>query len=339
MSHHSPPIIGCSMPAEKMRDQIDRVARTDLAVMIRGERGTGKDVVAAEIHRKSNRAAGPFVRVNSSALPEELVESELFGCAKGAFTGAVERPGKFELANGGTIFLDEVAELSRTAQPKLLHVTETLHVDRIGGRTPIPVDFRLIVATNRNLEEMVQRGTFRDDLYDRLNTFSIWVPPLRERLVDLPLLVDYFIHNCASEANRMVQGVAPEVMDLFLRYTWPGNVRELRGIVRRGVFTGKSEWIGEEDLPSDFAQRMASPAVNLGSHDEQVKALSLRLIVSALEKFNGNKSQAMAYLGLTRPRFYRLLKLHGLYNGALTSSKNGHGEPEWIGRKTWKRSV
>jgi len=124
--------------------------------------------------------------------------------------------------------------------------------------------------------------------------------------------------------------VAPEVMDLFLQYTWPGNVRELRSIVRRGVFTGKSEWIGEEDLPSDFAQRMASPAVNLGGHDGQMKALSLQLIVSALEKFSGNKSQAMAYLGLTRPRFYRLLKLHGLYNGALTSSRNGHGEPEWI---------
>ena len=144
------------------------------------------------------------------------------------------------------------------------------------------------------------------------------------------MLVDYFIHNCAAEANRMVQGVAPEVMDLFLQYTWPGSVRELRSIVRRGVFTGKSEWIGEEDLPSDFAQRMASPAVNLGGHDGQMKALSLQLIVSALEKFSGNKSQAMAYLGLTRPRFYRLLKLHGLYNGALTSSRNGYGEPEWM---------
>jgi Nif-specific regulatory protein len=330
MNYHSPPMIGCSAPAEKMRDQIDRVARTNLAVMIRGEKGTGKDVVAAEIHRKSNRAAGPFVRVNSSALPEELVESELFGCTKGAFTGAVERTGKFELANGGTIFLDEVAELSRTAQPKLLHVTETLQVDRIGGRTPIPVDFRLIVATNRNLEEMVQQGKFRDDLYDRLNTFSIWVPALRERLDDVPLLVDYFIHNCAAEANRMVQGVTPEVMDRFQQYSWPGNVRELRLLVRRGVFTGKNDWICLEDLGPDFAERIAAPAVQLGTHDEQLQALSLQLIVSALEKFNGNKSLAIAYLGLTRPRFYRLLKLHGLYDGPPTPSKNGHGEPEWI---------
>ena len=196
--HHSPPIIGCSAPAEKLRGEIDEVACTDLVVMIRGERGTGKDVVAREIHRKSQRAGGSFIRVNCGALPEELVESELFGCSKGAYTGAVDRPGKFELAHGGTIFLDEVGELSRKAQPKLLNVTETNTVDRIGGRTPIPVDFRLIVATNRNLEEMVQQGTFRDDLYDRLNMISIYVPPLRERLEDIPLLVDYFISDCAG---------------------------------------------------------------------------------------------------------------------------------------------
>jgi len=234
MNHHNPPMIGCSTPMEKLRGEIDQVAGMDLTVMIRGERGTGKDVVAREIHLKSKRAAGgPFIRVNCGALPEELVETELFGCSKGAYTGAEDRPGKFELAHGGTIFLDEVGELSRKAQPKLLHVTETLTVDRIGGRTPIPVDFRLIVATNRNLEEMVRQGTFRDDLYDRLNMFSIWVPPLRARLEDIPLLVDYFISDCVGQAKRLVTAAPQQVLDLFQQYSRPGNIRELRNVVKR----------------------------------------------------------------------------------------------------------
>ena len=200
MNRHGPPIIGCSAPAEKLRGEVEQIACTDLTVMIRGEKGTGKDVVAREIYRRSNRAAGAFVRVNCASIPDELAESELFGCEKGAFTGAESRPGKFEQANGGTIFLDEVGELSMKIQPKLLHVTETLAMDRIGGRKPIPVDFRLIVATNRNLEEMVRQGKFRDDLYDRLNVVSICVPPLRARMEDIPLLVDYFISDCAGEA-------------------------------------------------------------------------------------------------------------------------------------------
>jgi transcriptional regulator with PAS, ATPase and Fis domain len=327
MNHHSPPIIGCSAPAEKLRGEIDEVACTDLAVMIRGERGTGKDVVAREIHRKSKRAGGPFIRVNCGALPEELVETELFGCSKGAYTGAEDRPGKFELAEGGTIFLDEIGELSRKAQPKLLHVTENLTVDRIGGRTPIPVNFRLILATNRNLEEMIRQGTFRDDLYDRLNMVSIWMPPLRERLDDIPLLVDYFISDCAGQAQRMVTGAAQQVLDLFQQYSWPGNVRELRNIVKRGVFTGKTEWIRQEDLPFDFAQRLATPPMKLGNHDDQLRELSSRLLVAALKQCHGNKSKAAVLLGLTRNKFYRLLKLHGLDG---ESPGNGLEESDWI---------
>src|SRR5438093_4475074 len=261
------PLIGCSATAEELRDEVQKVARTNLTVMIRGERGTGKDLVAGEIHLKSNRA-GSFIRVNCVGLPEELVETELFGCEKGAYTGAEARKGKFEQAHGGTIFLDEVGELSMKIQPKLLHVTETLAVDRIGGRKPIPLDFRLIVATNRNLEEMVRQGKFRDDLYDRLNVVSICVPPLRERMDDIPLLVDYFISDCAGEARRMVTGAAPQVLDLFQQYSWPGNIRELRNIVKRCVFTGRTESIPQEDLSFDFAQRLASPPVNLGNYDE-----------------------------------------------------------------------
>src|SRR5438874_431176 len=165
-------------------------------------------------------------------------------------------------------------------QPKLLHVTETLAVDRIGGRKPIPVDFRLIVATNRNLEEMVRQGKFRDDLYDRLNVVSICVPPLRARMEDIPLLVDYFISDCAGEARRMVTGAAPQVLDLFQQYSWPGNIRELRNIVKRCVFTGRTESIRQEDLSFDFAQRLASPPVNLGNYDEQLRELSRQLVRS-----------------------------------------------------------
>jgi len=310
-----------------LRGEVEQIACTDLTVMIRGEKGTGKDVVAREIYRRSNRAAGPFVRVNCASVPDELAESELFGCEKGAFTGAESRPGKFEQANGGTIFLDEVGELSMKIQPKLLHVTETLAVDRIGGRKPIPVDFRLIVATNRNLEEMVRQGKFRDDLYDRLNVVSIGVPPLRARMEDIPLLVDYFISDCAGEARRMVTGAAPQVLDLFQQYSWPGNIRELRNIVKRCVFTGRTESIRQEDLSFDFAQRLASPPVNLGNHDEQLRELSRQLVAGALKRCHDNKSKAADLLGVTRNKFYRLLKLHGLDG---ESPDNGNGESDWI---------
>jgi Nif-specific regulatory protein len=326
MSHYSPPIIGCSEPAEKLRSDIDQVARTNMTVMIRGERGTGKDVVAHEIHRKSKRAAGPFIKVNCSALPQELVESELFGVAKGAFTNAVERPGRFELAHGGTIFLDEVGELDQKAQPNLLQVTESFTVDRVGGRAPIPVDFRLIVATNRNLEEMAEQGAFRDDLYDRLNMFSICVPPLRARKDDIPLLVDYFIGDSVSQAQRMVEGATPQVLDLFQQYWWPGNVRELRAVISRCVFTGKSDWIREEDL--DFFKQKTAPApIKAGTYNDRMRECSRQLLVAALQQCDGNRTKAAQLLHLTRNKFYRLLNLHGLDG---ESPHNGRGETDWL---------
>jgi len=326
MSYLSPPIIGCSEPAEKLRNNIDQVAQTNMTVMIRGEKGTGKDVVANEIHRKSKRAGGPFIKVNCGALPRDLVESELFGVAKGAFTNAVERPGKFELAHGGTIFLDEIGELDEKAQPKLLQVTESFTVDRLGGRLPIPVDFRLIVATNRNLEQMTEQGTFRDDLYDRLNMYSILVPPLRARKDDIPLLVDYFIGDCLGQAQRMVEGATPEALDILQEYWWPGNVRELRSVVSRVVFTGKNDWICEEDL--DFlSPKMCRPVVKGGSYHDQMTAFSRQIIVWALQESEGNRTKAAKLLGLTRTKFYRLLDLHGLGD---EPPRNGQGEKDWL---------
>jgi transcriptional regulator with PAS, ATPase and Fis domain len=326
MSHHSPPIIGCSEPAEKLRDDIEKVAQTNMTVMIRGERGTGKDVVANEIHRRSRRSGGPFIKVNCGALPQELVESELFGVAKGAFTNAVERPGKFELAHGGTIFLDEVGELDHKAQPKLLQVTESFTVDRVGGRLPIPVDFRLIVATNRNLEEMAEQGKFRDDLYDRLNMFSISVPPLRDRKDDIPLLVDYFIGDCVSQAQRIVEGATPEVLEIFHQYWWPGNVRELRAVINRVVFTGKSDWISEEDL-AFFKQKTAPTPIKSGTYNEQMREYSRQLLLAVLQECGGNKTKAAKRLGLMRSKLYRLLDLHGLDG---ESPRDGRGETDWL---------
>src|SRR5712691_5015397 len=187
------PLIGWGEKMQGTRVEIETMAPTNMNVMIRGERGTGKELVAQEIHLKSNRATGPFISVNCASLPETLIETELFGCEKGAFTGSEFRKGRFEQAHGGTLLLDEIGEFSMAVQPKLLRVLQEREVDRVGGKTPIPVDFRLIVSTNRNLEEMTRTGKFREDLYDRLNMDSIRVPPLRERLDDIPGLCEYFI--------------------------------------------------------------------------------------------------------------------------------------------------
>jgi transcriptional regulator with PAS, ATPase and Fis domain len=323
------PLIGCSEKAEEMREAVRSIACSNLTVMILGERGTGKDLVASEIHLKSNRP-GQFVRVNCASLPEELVESELFGCEKGAYTGAESRKGKFEQADRGTIFLDEVGELSPKAQPKLLHVTDTRAVDRIGGQRSIPVDFRLIVATNQNLEDMVRQGKFRADLYDRLNMDIIRVPPLRERMDDVPLLADYFRGRCADEARREVTDIAQQVLDLFQQYLWPGNIRELQQTIKRAVYKGHSDMIRLEDLPFDFAKKTAEPAVMLGDYRELMQAYSRHLVVTALTRCNGDRgkvAKASKLLNLSQSQLYRLIDVHGLDK---PSSRKGKEGMDWI---------
>ena len=326
MLNYHGPLIGCSVRAEELRNAVQRIACTNLTVMIRGERGTGKDLVAGEIHRKSNRA-GPFVRVNCAGLPDELVETELFGCEKGAYTGATQsRAGKFEQAHQGTIFLDEIGELTSRAQPKLLHVTETLAVDRVGGQRSIPVDFRLLVATNRDLEEMVWQGRFREDLYDRLKMDVIRVPPLRERMDDIPLLADYFRDRYANESKRPVRTIAPQVIDKFQQHLWPGNIRELQNIIRRAVYTCLTGTIRVDNLPFDFAQRTAGPPVKLGNYHERMQACSRELIVAALTHCHGDRTKAAGLLGLSRSHFHRLIKTHNLDDDA---DDNGSRE-SWL---------
>jgi transcriptional regulator with PAS, ATPase and Fis domain len=304
-----------------LRDEIAKIAPTRLTVMIRGERGTGKELVAQEIHLRSDRASGPFISVNCAGLQDSLIESELFGCEKGAFTGAVFRKGKFELAHGGTLFLDEVAELSMIAQPKLLRVLSTREVDRVGGRQPIPSDFRLVVATNQNLEEMADHGKFRQDLYDRLNMDCIRVPPLRERPEDISTLADYFIGHYISQARRPVSGVSEQVLDMFRTYWWPGNVRELESIIHRAVFVGRTELIRAEDLSNDFVEKRAAGPVKVGNYHELMQKHSRQLVINALAQCGDSRLKAAALLGLSRSNFYSLLEQHGL-NG----KKNGKNE-------------
>jgi transcriptional regulator with PAS, ATPase and Fis domain len=308
---------------EDLRVEIDRTALMDLTVMIFGERGTGKEIAAQRMHLKSSRANGPFIRVNCASFPDTLIDTELFGCERGAFTGAESRKGKFELAEGGTLLLDEIGELSMLAQPKLLRVLQEREVDRMGGKHPIPVNFRLITATNKSLREMARKGLFREDLLDRLSQDAIRIPPLRERLEDIPTLCDYFIGEFVPIAKRPVIGVSAQVLDLFQSYSWPGNVRELENVIRRGVFKGKSEEIRVDDLGFEFLQGIASARVELGEHDQLVQACSRQLFVAALSQCRDNKTKAMKLLGMERTRFYRLLDNHGLLN---KSSNNGSGD-------------
>ena len=319
---------------QALRADVRAVAPTDLTVVIQGERGTGKELVANEIHLQSERANAAFVKLNCASLTESLAETELFGCEKGAFTGAEFRKGPFEQAHAGTLFLDEIGELPLRIQAKFLRVVETREVNRVGGRGSIPVNFRLIVATNRDLKEMARAQKFRADLYDRLNMATIRTPPLRQRLDDIPLIAEYLMNLYGPIAKRQVTGLAQEVLDLFRKYSWPGNVRELENTVRRAVFTGHSGLIRLGDLPFDFAQNMAAAApVTPGNHDRLVKDYSRSLILGALRQSGGNRTKARAILGLAKTRFYRLLKTHGLDaesgNGREEQDQNGE-DCDWM---------
>lgn len=270
-----------------------KAADSSANVLIRGESGTGKEVIAEGIHYASGRRRGPFIRVNCGAIPGALLESELFGHEKGAFTGAVRRKlGKFELANHGTIFLDEIGELDKNLQVKLLRVLQQKEFDRVGGEETIHVDVRIIAATNRNLEEMVHEGTFRDDLYYRLNVIPIILPPLRDRPDDIPLLVEHFIEKISKENKKDVRGITPEAMRMFMHYRWPGNVRELENVIERVITLMDSDLITEELLPSYIKGDIAGREVR-GQADDTVlpwEEYEKQIIANALRQgtsFNG----------------------------------------------------
>lgn len=298
---------------------IGKVASTSATVLISGESGTGKELIANTIHYNSLRSHGPLVKVNCGALPESLLESELFGHEKGAFTGAAARKlGRFELANKGTIFLDEIGEVSQALQVKLLRVLQEREFERVGGTELVKTDIRIIAATNRNLEEMVAKGAFREDLYYRLNVVSIHVPPLRERREDIPLLADYFLHKYAQENNRTMSMFDVETCSLLADYNWPGNVRELANVVERAVIMSTGCVIFPEDLPQALSRQQifameASSDYTGQSLKEIIKQVERNVIKQALANNNGNKVKTAKDLGMSRRALLYKIEEYELY--------------------------
>jgi Nif-specific regulatory protein len=299
-----------------MRDvyrRIAKVAPTESTVLITGESGTGKELVARAIHRNSPRAEKPFVAINCAAITETLLESELFGHERGAFTGAVaQKKGKLETAEGGTVFLDEIGELSPGLQAKLLRVLQDHEFDRVGGTRPVRVDFRLVAATNRDLEKAIAAGLFRPDLYYRLNVVSLALPPLRERPDDIPRLAGWFMRRHADKTKRPVSGFADEALACLMAYEWPGNVRELENAIEHAVVLGLDTLVLREDLPESIGEAETSAKASAGPttahfHDA-VKAVKKELIVRAVEEAHGNYNAAARLLGLHPNYLHRLIR-------------------------------
>ena len=288
---------------------VSRVAARESTVLIQGESGTGKELVARAIHGNSSRGNRPFVAINCAAIVDTLLESELFGHEKGAFTGAVaQKKGKLEAAEGGTVFLDEVGELAAPLQAKLLRVLQEREFERVGGTRPIKLDIRLITATNRDLNEASQAGTFRQDLYYRLNVVSIELPPLRERPEDIPLLAAYFTARYSEKVNRRVAGISPKARACLLRYPWPGNVRELENAIERAVVLGSTELILPEDLPDSILEETASSGEPVTALHDGVREAKKKLIEQAIEQANGNYTEAAGILGVHPNHLFRLIR-------------------------------
>jgi DNA-binding NtrC family response regulator len=295
---------------------IEKVSDSDSTVLIYGESGTGKELVARAIHYNSYRQDKPLIPINCGAIPGELLESELFGYEKGAFTGATAlRLGRFELANGGTVFLDEIGEMSPALQVKILRVLQEREFERVGGTRTIKVDVRIIAATNKNLEELVANNRFREDLFYRLNVIPINLPPLRERKSDMPLLVTYFIERFNTEKKRQIEGISPEALDRLMQYHWPGNVRELENLIERiAILKGKG-FIAPEDLPEKLVPTVANglmPALDIPSDgldfDGAVQAFERQLLAKALERTHGVKSKAAELLQMNRTTLVEKVK-------------------------------
>ena len=301
-------IVGSSPRIREVFEFIRRVAPTDSTVLIQGESGTGKELVAHAVHANSPRTKGPFIPINCAAIAETLLESELFGHEKGAFTGAVaQKKGKIELASGGTLFLDEIGELAMPLQAKLLRVLQEREFERVGGTHSIKIDLRLIAATNQNLNEQVQAGKFRKDLFYRLNVVSISVPPLRERREDIPALAEYFIAKTAKKCNTRVKNL-PEATRLCLsNYDWPGNVRELENAIERALVLGSSDSILSEDLPEAISE-VSSPGVITTRYSGAMKDTKRQLILQALQEANGSYIEAAKALGLHPNSLLRLIR-------------------------------
>jgi transcriptional regulator with PAS, ATPase and Fis domain len=303
-------IIGSSDRITEIFETIKRVAPTTTTILITGETGTGKELIARAIHRNSPRKNNPFIKINCAAIPESLMESELFGYEKGAFTGAAtKKQGRFELAHKGTLFLDEVGELPKDMQVKLLQVIQEQEFERVGGLQTIKVDVRLITATNRNLFEDVKDGRFREDLYYRLNVIPAHLPPLRERKEDIPVLIGFFIEKFNKKLDRSVKYIDEKVTNLLIQYSWPGNIRELENLVERMILMARGDTIVFADLPSELKTTIESDSTNpsgirqkpfkdiMKNHMEDIEK---QMIISVLEECGNNVTRAAKKLGLSR---------------------------------------
>ena len=300
-------IVGESPSMQKVFQLIETVARTDTTAMIRGESGTGKELIARAIHSNSERRYFPIITINCGAMPEGVLESELFGHERGAFTGAqYRRKGKLELADRGTLFLDEIGNVGIKTQMDLLSALESKQFTRVGGNENIKVEFRIICATNKDLEKAVQENTFREDLYYRLNVFAIVVPPLRERKSDIPLLVNYFVKKYARAMAKPVASISPEAMDVLVRYNWPGNVRELENAIERAMVVGRPPSIVPEDLPFRLSEKNNMP------HSGSLAAIEKVHIARVLEQNNWNISRSADILEIDRVTLYNKIHKYGL---------------------------
>ncbi len=308
-------IIGESVPMKALRQQLALMAATNGRVLIYGESGTGKELVAHAIHKISPRAEGPFIEVNCAAIPEEMIESELFGHRKGSFPGAVEeKPGKLQKADGGTLFLDEVGDMSLKTQAKVLRAIDEQRFEPVGAVASIQVDARVVASTNKNLEEEIERGNFREDLFYRLNVIPFYVPPLRERIEDVPLLAGHFLKEFTTAYGRKPKELTPEALDALRDYPWPGNVRELRNLMERIVIMNPQQRIEARHIPLHPNKRAVfeRPAERYGSLQEVRAAAERDYILKKLEEAKGNVTRTAELLGLERSNLYRKMRALGI---------------------------
>jgi two-component system, NtrC family, nitrogen regulation response regulator NtrX len=306
-------MVGESVAMRALRKQIAVVAPTDGRVLISGESGAGKELVARAVHAQSRRAAAPFIEVNSAAIPEELIESELFGHVKGSFTGATAaKKGKFELADGATLFLDEVSDMSANVQAKVLRVLEEQRFEPVGSNTPINVDVRVVAATNKRLDEEIEKGTFRSDLFFRLNVIPFEVPPLRERIEDVPLLVDHFNRRFAKAYGKKPKEFAAEAIELMQHYSWPGNVRELRNTIERVVILHQNHHVAVTNLPAFGESEPPASSYRFPSFKEASDAYHREFIQRKLDEAEGNVSRAAELMGIDRSHLYRRMRALGI---------------------------
>jgi two-component system response regulator HydG len=324
VEHHFGEIVGQSGSMRGIYESIRKVAEATSSVYIYGESGTGKELIARAIHRESARREGPFVKVNCSALAEGLLESELFGHEKGAFTGAIrERKGRFELAHEGTLFLDEISDIPLSTQVKLLRVLQEKEIERVGGERTITVDVRIISATNRDLAPLVETGAFREDLFYRLHIIPIEVPPLRDRKEDILPLVTHFITSISAEMAKSIEGVSDEAMELLMRYEWPGNIRELENMIERAIVLCEGNVLEAQLFPlnerraprAGAAATLSVPPVGAITLDNALERIERAMIEDALEKSNGVKTKTAELLGIKTSALYYKLEKYGLSGG------------------------